>query len=250
MKQTDAIRSAPAWDAPAHGLEALAGLVQQRQGLLRSAGRPQHAGQEKARQRQIVISVGIRLLARRPGTRWSNCCAPSSASRKRPPSKLLLDAGPRRLEPRVIPGVAQRRRWRRRAPAHALQQSRLAGKLQHLAERRGQINRRLRVPRACTRSSSANRFGSSSTVSVAATSGSGALLHEEPDIRAHRLDPAGRQRFALRRVHPPAQVGAQRGIEREMIVAVRRRQPCLDQFDCQRGHVRLFHCIIMGALPD
>jgi hypothetical protein len=130
-----------------HGLEALAGLVQQRQGLFRAAGRLQHAGQEEASHRQIVIGAGIRLLARRPGALEQLLRALERLAQP-PAAKLLLDAGPRRLEPRVIPGVAQRRRRGVAHLPHALQQPRLAGKLQQAVERSGQTDRRLRIPRA------------------------------------------------------------------------------------------------------
>ena len=80
-----------------HGLEALAGLVQQRQGLFRAAGRPQHTGQEETSHRQIVIGAGIRLLARRPGTLEQSLRALEGLAQS-PAGKLLIDAGPRRLE--------------------------------------------------------------------------------------------------------------------------------------------------------
>ena len=115
------------------GLEALAGLVQQRQGLFRSAGRLQHAGQERASHRQIVISVGIGLLARRPGALEQLLRAVQRLAQA-PAVKLLLDAGPRRLEPRVIPGVAQRRRGGVAHLPHARQQPRLARHLQQAVE--------------------------------------------------------------------------------------------------------------------
>src|SRR5262245_47338117 len=107
------------------GLEALAGLVQQWQGLLRSAGRLQLASRLEARHRQIVISVGIGLLARRPRALEQLLRAIQRLAQA-PAGPLLLDAGPRRLEPRVIPGLAQRRRRGVAHLSHALQQSRLA----------------------------------------------------------------------------------------------------------------------------
>ena len=91
--------------------------------MFRSAKSLQHAGQEYASHRQIVIGVGIRLLTRRPG-------APEQLLRaierfaQPPAAKLLLDTGPRRLEPCVIPGVAQRRRLRVAHLPHALKQPR------------------------------------------------------------------------------------------------------------------------------
>ena len=115
------------------GLEALAGLGQQRQGLLRSASRLQHASQEEAHHRQIIISLGIRLLARSPGV-LEQLLRTIQRFAQPPAVKLLLDAGLRRLEPRVIPGVAQRRRRGVAHLPHAFQQPRLAGKLQQVVE--------------------------------------------------------------------------------------------------------------------
>ena len=158
-----------------------------------------------------------------------------------PAAKLLLNAGPRRLESRVIPGVAQGSRRGVAHLPHALQQPRLAEPSQQLVERSGQVNRRLRIPRGLHEVKQRKEGWQFQHGQRRRDFGVLALLLiEEPGIPAHRLDPGGRQRRALRRVHPPAQVGAERGIEREMVVAIRRRQPRLDQLDRQRGHVRLF----------
>ena len=189
-----------------HGLEALAGLVQQRQGLFRAAGRLQHAGQEEASHRQIVIGVGIRLLARRPGALEQLLRALERLAQP-PAGKLLLDAGPRRLEPRVIPGVAQRRRRGVAHLPHALQQPRLAEHLQQAVERSGQINRRLRIPRALHEVEQRKEVRQFQHRQRRRDFGVLALLlHEELGIRAHRLDPAGRQRLALR-ARPSARAG-------------------------------------------
>lgn len=55
-----------------HCLEALAGFVQQRQGLFRGAGRRQHAGQGEMSHRQVESGVGVRLPAGVPGALEQN----------------------------------------------------------------------------------------------------------------------------------------------------------------------------------
>ncbi len=77
------------------------------------------------------------MLARRPGALEQLLCVLERLAQP-PAAKLLLDAGPRRLEPRVIPGVAQGRRRGVAHLPHALQQPWPAGKLQQTVERENQ----------------------------------------------------------------------------------------------------------------
>src|SRR5688572_32151087 len=84
---------------------------------------------------QIVISDGIRLLARRPGA-LEQLLRASQRFPQLAATKLLLDSSLRRLEPRVIPSVAQRRRRGVAHLPHTLQQPRLASPLQQAVEDR------------------------------------------------------------------------------------------------------------------
>jgi hypothetical protein len=138
---------AAAWSLRFDIFETLAGLIQQRQRLLRTASHSQHAGQQETSHPQIVIGLGIRQIARRPGPLEQRLRAVECFAQL-PAGKLLLDAGPRRLEPCVIPRLAQcRRRSVARRPTRS-SKPQLAGILQQAVERSGQSNRRFRIPRA------------------------------------------------------------------------------------------------------
>ena len=141
----------------------------------------------------------------------------------------------------MIPGVTQGRRCGVANLAHARQQPWLASISQQAVKRSGQRDRRRRIARALHRVEQRKQVGQLQQRQRCRDCGVLApLLVEEPDVSAHRLDPARRQRRVLGSGHLPAQTGAERRIEREVVKAVRRCQPGGDQLVRQRGHVGFF----------
>ena len=128
-------------------LELLASLVKQRQGPCCSAGSPHYLGKKDESHGEIVIGAGIRLLARRLGPLVQPLRTLERLAQP-PAGELLLNAGSRRLEPRVIPGVLQRGRCGFADPPHPLQQPRLAEHFEQDVEQGGQTDRPLRIPGA------------------------------------------------------------------------------------------------------
>lgn len=135
------------------------------------------------------------------------------------------------MKPEVIPSVRQLFRLGVADLPHAFQQARLAEVLQEGVEQSGQIDGRLWIARALDEVEQGEvvgefrqrqRRGHFGVLTL--------LLIEKLEVTAHRLDPAGGERLALDAFQSSAQVGAEGGIEGEMVEAVRGCQPGLNHF--------------------
>jgi hypothetical protein len=102
---------------------------EQRQSLLRCTGVPKHLRQEETGHRQIVVGPRIGLFTHRPCALKQLLRALKRLAQARI-GKVLLDTGPLRLEARVIPRRAQRRRCGIAHLSYAFEQTRLVGKSQ------------------------------------------------------------------------------------------------------------------------